>query len=247
MSRSESRYADSAGVPMTVTLGDWLDAGPYTLALSAGFFGFFAHAGVLAALEEAGLPPAAVSGASAGALTGGLWAAGLPAARLSELYAGLSKADFWDPAPGLGLLRGRRFRQLVAGVAGNRTVEDCGVPLRISVFDGVAARTRTAAGWQLADAIYASCAVPLLFQPLRRGLRLFWDGGIRDRNALHGVEGRVLAHALPGGSSPRHIPVLRIPGLPRLSPDALGDGPKAASVAKKATLAALDRSVEGPA
>ena len=55
MNRSESRYADSAGVPMTVTLGDWLDAGPYTLALSAGFFGFFAHAGVLAALEELSL------------------------------------------------------------------------------------------------------------------------------------------------------------------------------------------------
>lgn len=226
---------------MTTTLGDWLDSGPYTLALSAGFFGFFAHAGVLAALEESGVSPAAVSGASAGALTGGLWAAGLPAARLSALFSGLSKSDFWDPAPGLGLLRGRRFRHLISGLTGTRTVDDCRVPLRISVFDGVAARTRTATGWQLVDAIYASCAVPLLFQPLRRGLRLFWDGGIRDRNALHGVQGRVLAHALPGGASPGDIPVLRVPCLPRLGPDALDEGPRAAGVARAATLDALQR------
>ena len=33
----------------------WLAEAPFTLALGAGFFGFFAHTGVLLALEEAGL------------------------------------------------------------------------------------------------------------------------------------------------------------------------------------------------
>ena len=226
---------------MTRPLGDWLASGPYTLALSAGYFGFFAHAGVLAALEESGLKPAAVSGASAGALTGGLWASGLSAAEISSLYAGLSKNDFWDPAPGFGLLRGQRFRALLADVTGSRTVDDGRVPLRISVFDGLAARTRTAAGWRLAEAIYASCAVPLLFQPLRRGRRLFWDGGIRDRLALHGVRGRVFVHRLPGGARRRGIATLSVPGLPRLGPGALGDGPRAVVIARKAALAALDR------
>jgi NTE family protein len=226
---------------MTLRLGDWLESGPYTLALSAGFFGFFAHAGVLAALEEAGLQPAAVSGASAGALTGGLWASGLSAGDISSLYSGLSKRDFWDPAPGLGLLRGDRFRALLAGVTGSTTVNQVRVPLRISVFDGLAARTRTAVGWRLAEAIYASCAVPLLFQPLRRGLRLFWDGGIRDRQALHGVRGRVFVHRLPGGTPRPGITTLSVPGLPRLGPDSLRDGPRAARIARQAALAALHR------
>ncbi len=229
---------------MTVRLGDWLGAEPYTLALSAGFFGFFAHAGVLAALEETGLQPAAVSGASAGALTGGLWAAGLPARDISALYAGLSKKDFWDPAPGLGLLRGRRFRDLLTGVTGSRTVDDGRVPLRISVFDGLAGRTRTAAGWRLSEAIYASCAVPLLFRPLRRGIRLFWDGGIRDRQALHGVAGRVFVHLLPGGAPRSGVPSLRVSDLPRPGPDALERGPRAAEVARRAALDALDRPLE---
>ena len=55
---------------------DWLSEEPFTLLSSAGFFGFFAHAGLLAALEQTGLSPRRVAGASAGALAGGLWAAG---------------------------------------------------------------------------------------------------------------------------------------------------------------------------
>jgi NTE family protein len=39
---------------MSNTHHDWLAAAPYTLALGAGFFGFFAHTGVLRALEESG-------------------------------------------------------------------------------------------------------------------------------------------------------------------------------------------------
>jgi len=57
----------------TMTHHEWLAAAPYTLALGAGFFGFFAHTGVLRALEESGVSrPRRVVGVSAGALAGGL-------------------------------------------------------------------------------------------------------------------------------------------------------------------------------
>ena len=49
------------------TLGAHLDARPFALAMSSGFFGFFAHAGVLCALDEAGLRPIRLSGSGAGA------------------------------------------------------------------------------------------------------------------------------------------------------------------------------------
>ena len=95
------------------TLRQWLAAEAFTLVMSSGFFSFFAHCGVLTALEEDGLPPARLAGSSAGALTAGLWAAGLAAGAVRDLYFSLCKKDFWDPAPGLGLLRGRRFRSLI--------------------------------------------------------------------------------------------------------------------------------------
>ena len=65
-----------------ITLRDWLAESPFSLAMSSGFFGFFAHTGMLAALEEAGVLPAEVAGSSAGALVAGLWASGIDAPAL---------------------------------------------------------------------------------------------------------------------------------------------------------------------
>ena len=61
------------------TRAELLREEPFTLALSAGFFGFFAHTGFLSALETRGIQPHRVIGASAGALAGGLWSAGMSA------------------------------------------------------------------------------------------------------------------------------------------------------------------------
>ena len=63
-------------------LSEALREEPFTLVLSAGFFGFFAHVGFLQALEELELRPQAVIGVSAGALAGGLWSSGMSADEL---------------------------------------------------------------------------------------------------------------------------------------------------------------------
>ena len=47
-----------------LTLREWLAEGPFTLALSSGFFGFFAHAGVVSVLEAEGLRPARIAGSA---------------------------------------------------------------------------------------------------------------------------------------------------------------------------------------
>src|SRR5215212_4813676 len=93
------------------TLREWLADGPFSLAMSSGFFGFFAHAGVMTVLEDVGHLPVRVSGPSAGALVGGIWASGLDAPRIRDELLGLRREDFWDPGFGLGLLRGRLFRE----------------------------------------------------------------------------------------------------------------------------------------
>src|SRR5688572_12161512 len=101
--------------------------------MSAGFFGFFAHTGMLAALEAAGLRPKRVTGASAGALVGGLWAAGLDTRSISEELLRLRREDFWDPAPGLGLLKGELFRARLESLLPVPEFEDCRVPAALSV------------------------------------------------------------------------------------------------------------------
>jgi NTE family protein len=253
------RVALRAGVahPARVaTLREWLKEGPFTLTLSSGFFGFFAHAGAVSALEEEGLLPARITGSSAGALVGGLWGAGLPARRIRDELLLLRRAHFWDPAPGLGLLRGALLRARLDVILPVRTFEECPRPVAVSAFDLLARRTAVFDRGPLAPALHASCAAPLLFQPVRIGSRVFVDGGVLDRHGLAPVEAgeRVLYHHLTSRSPWRRrtSPALRIParpslravaidGIPRMGPFRLDRAAEAMERAAEGTRAALDR------
>ena len=243
------------------TLGDWLEAEPFTLCMSSGFFGFFAHAGVMRALEELGLVPRRVVGSSAGALVAGLWASGVDAAALCDELGRLERHEFWDPGPGLGLLRGQRFRRRVERALVGRDFADCRVPVAVSVFDVLRRRTEVVRDGDLASAIVASCAFPFLFQPQRHDGRLFSDGGILDRPGLEGLEHgeRTFYHHLVSRSPWRrkHSPALKppardalvallLPDLPRSGPFRLGRGQQAMEQAYERTLEAMERPV-GPA
>jgi NTE family protein len=251
--------AHAAGMP---TLRAWLSARPFTLAMSSGFFGFFAHAGFLWVLEEEGLLPARVCGSSAGALVAGLWAAGLPARRICDELLTLRREHFWDVGVGPGLLRGELFRRRLEAVVSARTFEECRVPLAVSAFDVGARRTSVLSSGPLVPAVHASCALPGLFHPVRLDGRLFLDGGILDRPGLASVaEGeRVLFHHLatpppwpiPAGAArrpPRRrgMEVVAIEGLPRLGPFRLALGRAAIEGAAAGLRAALGREVAEPA
>jgi NTE family protein len=180
------------------TLAEWLGAEPFTLAMSSGFFGFYAHAGVLRALEDAGLSPARAAGSSAGALAAGAFCAGVSAARLCERLTQLERSDFWDPALGPGLLRGRRMNAFLDALLPVRTFAECRIPLAVSVFDVIARKTLVLEEGLLAPALRASCAVPVMFHPVRHQGRSLFDGGSRDRPGLSGVPSgqRVFYHHL---------------------------------------------------
>lgn len=233
---------------------DWLADQPFTLALSSGFFGFFAHCGVVAALEEAGLRPSRLRGSSAGALVAGLWASGLSSADIERELASLRRHDFWDPAPGPGLLVGERFGARLRQLLPVSQFEQCRVPLAISVFDLHTLATRVIDRGPLAPAVQASCTFPLLFHPHRIDDRPYLDGGVLDRPGLAsiGPTERLLYHHLAARSPwrRRNSPALAIPdrphtatlvvnALPRLGPFRLERGPEAIARAREATRDAL--------
>jgi NTE family protein len=231
------------------TLRDWLRAEPFTLGMSSGFFGFFAHAGAVAVLEAEGLRPARVCGSSAGALVGALWCAGVPAARVREELLRLRRPDFWDPAPGLGLLRGERFRARLEALLPVRTFEACATPLAVSAFDVGARRTVVLRSGPLAPAVHASCALPLLFQPVRLGGRALLDGGVLDRHGLAAVEpgARVLYHHIASRSPWRRpgSPALRVPERPALRAVATGGIPRLGPFRLARAAEAMERAAEG--
>lgn len=230
-------------------LADWLASAPFTLAMSSGFFGFFAHTGVLSTLVEAGLRPRAVSGSSAGALVGGAYAAGLEPQDLATALTALDRDSFWDPRVGFGLLAGKKFDALLRRLLPTTRIEATRVPAAISVFDILRARTRVLTAGDLPDAIRASCAVPGMFHPVWIERRPYWDGGVLDRPGIAGLapRERVLYHHLVSrGVKVPHRPgliALLIPDLPASGPFKLDDGKRAMLLAKEAAKRALDLDV----
>jgi NTE family protein len=239
------------------TLREWLRE-PYSLAMSSGFFGFFAHCGVLTVLEDEGLLPRRLSGSSAGALVTGAWASGLAAPALANELLGLERAHFWDPRPGLGLLAGKLFRARLESILPNATFEACRVPVAVSTFDVRTRKTRVIDRGPLAPALHASCAVPLMFHPVAHAGTWLLDGGVLDRPGLDGMPRgeRVLFHHLesrsPWSSKERmEIPrregmiTLAIRDLPRSGPFALEAGRRAYEAARFAMQRALALPVAG--
>jgi len=238
-----------------VRLRDWLAERPFSLALSSGFFGFFAHAGLVVALEERDLQPIHVCGSSAGALVSGLWAAGVPMGKILDELFRVERAHFWDPGFGLGILRGRRFREILERLLPVKDFAQTRIPLAVSAYDLYSRKVRVLNSGPLAPAIHASCAVPFMFHPVWIEGRPYVDGGVADRPGCAGLpnEGRVLYHHLTSRSPwrfavPKPTPsdrmrMVEIDALPRVGPFRLYNGRPAFERARDEARRVLDASI----
>ncbi len=182
--------------------------------LSSGFFGFFAHAGFVMAVEELGLRPAAVSGSSAGAIVAAMWASGRAGAELRDRLVSIRRADFWDPVGPLewlrgppGLLRGDSMERLLREHLACDAFERCRFPAFVNAFDIAARRAVTFSSGPLVPAVRASASLPGLFRPARVGGRWYLDGGLVEKTpvtpllALPDVD-LVVVHHLRSASGP---------------------------------------------
>lgn len=162
------------------------------LALGSAFLGMYAHGGFLCGLNLAGVFPGHVSGASAGAMAAGFYAAGLRGGELeAAILCGKLKRSFPDlsmlirVAPMFfigrlsGLMHGKRVVRHLEKCLPVGTIEDTPeVKLKIAVTDlrGFAGGFLEAG--PLAKSMMASCSVPLLFTEQRIGEIRYHDGGI---------------------------------------------------------------------
>jgi len=159
------------------------------LCLASGFFGFFHHAGVMQALVERGIRPTRITGNSAGALVGAMYAAGLEPDRIGDELCAIGLRDFWDmqlplTRDGFGLLAGHRFRSRLSQALPVHRFEDCRLPLAVGAVGIDDGRLVHFASGPLLPAVHASCAVPYLFSPVRIDGRRYWDGGFGEKCPL---------------------------------------------------------------
>lgn len=160
------------------------DTRAHDVILSSGFLAFSRHLGVLRAIEDAGLPVAAVTGTSSGALVGALWAAGHSTRTLEATIGALAPWRLLRPHPWpwQGLMSTDAFLAFVQPLL-PPTFADLPLPLAVGVVDAQGQHRLITSG-PLAPAVVASCAMPHIFAPVRVDGEVFADGGAADRLAL---------------------------------------------------------------
>ncbi len=169
-------YADR-DVPREATIR-WPEGKPRTaLVLGSGGPRGFAHVGVLKVLERAGIEPALVVGASAGAIVGALYAAKIAATEIEMLALNLGIREVADPSlfrP--NRLIGRALQETISGAIKFDCIENLPrafVAVAASVNSG---RLTAFAAGHVGAAVRASAALPSMFLPVTIGDVVYEDG-----------------------------------------------------------------------
>ncbi|MDB5964634.1 MAG: Patatin, partial [Polaromonas sp.] len=151
------------------------------LALGGGAARGFAHVGVIAVLEEAGLTPQLVVVTSAGSLVAALNASGRTRALLQQVALGMEEVAITDwmlPLFGRGMFRGEALGRYVNELVGGRLIENMPMPLGIVATDLNSGQAVLFQRGDTGTAVRASSAVPAVFVPVKVGGREYVDGGL---------------------------------------------------------------------
>lgn len=154
---------------------------PYKIgiALSGGGIKGLCHAGVLKALEEQGIKPDIISGVSAGAVVGALYADGYSPDEIAKLFEDISFRRMTKlRIPDGGLFRIDAFENFIFKNMRAKTFEELNIPLRIVATNLDKGQSVVFSKGNLIDPIVASCSVPVLFTPKKINGIHYVDGGV---------------------------------------------------------------------
>jgi len=164
------------------------------LVLGGGGVKGLAHAGAWRAIEEFGIGVTEIVGTSIGSLVGACIAGGQSAEQLAERAKTLQRQDIvtvnrWafllNGISEPGVFRSDAFRSYLEETLPVERFDELSLPLSLNAVNletgrmdwfGVDGRMDV----RLADAVYASCALPLFYPPADIYGELYVDGGVRD-------------------------------------------------------------------
>ena len=189
------------------------------VALGSGGARGLAHVVVLEALDEMGVRPAAIAGASIGALIGAAYAGGIPARELRALLAGLLRdrgevmrrllrarvgkvSDLFGRLGNPVLLDAERFIEGFLPEAVPQDFSGLSIPLQVVATDYWNRREAVFDQGSLRPALAASMAIPGLIRPVAHGGHVLVDGGAVNPlpfDLLRGKADIVLAVDITGG------------------------------------------------
>ncbi|MFT7486932.1 MAG: NTE family protein [Candidatus Paceibacteria bacterium] len=164
------------------------------LVLGGGGMRGMAHIGILKALKTLGIGYDAIVGTSIGSLVGAMAAAGYEIEEMEETVARVQKGDYFRLnfikllLKGTGarsMYKGETFRERLREILPEGGFRDLQVPfycnsVRLETGGSVFFGTPGFDHVSLVDAVYGSCALPGVFEPLELDGNHYMDGGIVD-------------------------------------------------------------------
>ncbi|GHT15253.1 phospholipase [Bacteroidia bacterium] len=149
------------------------------LALSGGGARGFAHPGAMKAIEDFGLRPDIISGTSAGALAGVLYADGYTPEEIIQLFVGKDFREFVDiQVPMAAIFGTSGFRRFLKKHLHAKNFEDLRIPLKVVTTNLDEGESVVFDKGPIIDAIVASCSIPIVFNPVVINGVNYVDGGI---------------------------------------------------------------------
>ena len=152
------------------------------LALGAGSVRGLAHIGVLKVFTREHIPIDMITGTSAGALIGGMFAAGKTPEEIERIVRNLSAkryAYFSDLAvPRTGLIRGQRIREALKSIYHDTTFRDLKLPFACMCTDINTGQGIVLNEGSVLDAVQASATLPVLLAANKLNGRYLVDGAL---------------------------------------------------------------------
>lgn len=159
------------------------------VVLSGGGARGFAHLGVLKALNDAGIFPDIISGTSAGALVGVLYADGYSPDEILILMNASSTLHYVRPTvPREGLLQISGIEKILQDNLKARKFEDLKLPLFVTATDLNHGRAVYFSEGELIRPVIASASIPVLFKPVIIDNITYVDGGVMDNLPVKPIE-----------------------------------------------------------
>lgn len=149
------------------------------ISLSGGGSRGIMHIGILKALDEAGVKISMVSGTSAGAIVGALYCSGYSPYEIMSIIRETKLISYVRPAVSFaGLLNLEMAEPKFHKYLKDHTFETLKTPLVIAATDLVHGSVTYFNDGPLIKSMLASCAVPIIFKPIKINGNTYIDGGV---------------------------------------------------------------------
>ena len=154
------------------------------LVLSAGGAKGLAHIGVIKVLEKNKIPIHCISGTSAGALIGGVYASGVSIDKIEEIVLSMNYKELAKlidlTKPTTALIKGDKINQFILKKLHKQRIEDFKIPFAAVAADLLTSRKVILDKGDAVTAIRASGSLPGIFKPVRYKGMFLIDGGVVD-------------------------------------------------------------------